>query len=89
MLFEIISNSLHGSNHSSRLKSLFEENDTALIVSPFLISDFTDFFSEINLSQLTSVNSVHVDPLFWDVDPPRVAGNNCKSLMMVKNTKGY
>ena len=35
------------------------------------------------------INSGHVDPLFRDVDPPRLRGNNCKSFMMFKNTIGY
>ena len=35
------------------------------------------------------VNSGHVDPPFRDVDPPRLRGNNCKSFILVKNTKGY
>jgi integrase/recombinase XerD len=35
------------------------------------------------------VDSCHDDPLFLSVDPPREGGNKCKSLVMIKNTKGY
>jgi len=35
------------------------------------------------------VYSGHVDPPFRDVDPPRLRGNSCKSLMIDKNTTGY
>lgn len=37
--------------------------------------------------KIDSVNSDHVDPPFWDVDPTREAGNKSKSLKRVKNTK--
>ena len=36
-----------------------------------------------------NVKSCDVDPLFLHVDPPWEAGNNCKSLMMHKNTWCY
>lgn len=43
---------------------------------------------QIKYSGAAIVNSDHVDPLFWDVDPPLEAGNKVRAVMFDKNTKG-
>lgn len=51
MDYKIINNLSGTNNHSTKLKELFENSDTIIITSPFLMTDFTDFFGEIDFSQ--------------------------------------
>lgn len=52
MTYKLINNLLSADNHSTRLKQLFDESDAVILTSPFLMSNFADFFGEINFSQL-------------------------------------
>lgn len=49
MAFTILDNITPSKNHFVRLKELFAKNDHILIVSPFLMSDLSVFFSELKL----------------------------------------
>lgn len=52
MNYTIIDNLTDKQNHFKRLKDLFNQSDTILLTSPFLMSDFTDFLSELELDRL-------------------------------------
>ncbi len=56
--YRLINNLSNTDNHSKRLKELFESSEEVLIASPFLMGDFTDFLSEINMSQLQKIHLI-------------------------------
>jgi HKD family nuclease len=58
MSFKIIDNLSNTDNHSTRLKGLFKESDTVILTSPFLMTDFADFFGEIDLRQLKKLHLI-------------------------------
>ena len=58
MDYRIINNISGTDNHSTRLKELFAESDTAILTSPFLMTDFADFFGEVDFSQLKKIHLV-------------------------------
>ncbi|MDX8571477.1 NgoFVII family restriction endonuclease [Elizabethkingia sp. HX QKY] len=58
MDYKIINNLSGTNNHSIRLKELFEDSDTITITSPFLMTDFTDFFGEIDFSQHKKIHLI-------------------------------
>ena len=62
MTFSIINNLTASQNHSIRLKELFSQSDSVLIVSPFLMGDFTDFLSELELHALKKIHLVTTLP---------------------------
>lgn len=55
MNYTIIDNLSDKQNHFNRLKDLFNQSDTVILTSPFLMSDFTDFLSEIKLDNLKEI----------------------------------
>lgn len=57
MSYKLINNLTIKNNHSTRLKELFNNCDNVLLVSPFLMSDFSDFLGELSLS---SINKIHL-----------------------------
>jgi len=58
MNYKIINNLSGTENHSIRLKELFVDSDTVILTSPFLMTDFADFFGEVNLSQLKKLHLI-------------------------------
>lgn len=58
MRYKLINNLSSTENHSARLKELFGESDTVILTSPFLMTDFADFFAEVNLSQLNKLHLI-------------------------------
>lgn len=58
MTYKLINNLSSTDNHLTRLKQLFGDSDTVILTSPFLMSDFADFFGEINFSQLNKFHLV-------------------------------
>lgn len=62
MEYKIINNLSSSDNHSTRLKKLFEDSDTVILISPFLMTDFADFFGEINLAHLKKIHLITTLP---------------------------
>src|ERR1700752_3784900 len=58
MNYRLINNLTSTNNHSLRLKELFSHSDNVTLVSPFLMTDFADFFGEINFSQLNKLHLI-------------------------------
>lgn len=58
MDYKIINNLSGTDNHSTRLKELFENSDTVILTSPFLMTDFADFFGEVDFSQLKKLHLI-------------------------------
>ena len=58
MTYKLINNLSSTDNHLTRLKQLFGDSDTVILTSPFLMSDFADFFGEINFSQLNKFHLI-------------------------------
>jgi HKD family nuclease len=58
MDYRIINNLTNTENHSTRLKELFGQSDTVIITSPFLMTDFADFFGEIDFTQLKKIHLI-------------------------------
>lgn len=58
MSYKIIDNLSGSDNHLNRLKELFEDSDTVILTSPFLMSDFADFLSEIDLARLKNLHLI-------------------------------
>lgn len=55
MNYTIIDNLSDKQNHLNRLRDLFNQCDTVVLTSPFLMSDFTDFLSELDLNNLKKI----------------------------------
>jgi HKD family nuclease len=55
MSYTILNNLINNENHFHRLKDLFTQSDTIFLASPFLMPDFTDFLSEVNLDRLKKI----------------------------------
>jgi len=63
MNFKTINNSTENEgNHLARLKELFNLCDDVIITSPFLMSDFTNFLNEINVSSLKKIHLITTLP---------------------------
>jgi len=58
MEYKIINNNPNSENHSTRLKRLFEESNQVIIVSPFLMTDFSNFLNELNLKKLEKIKLI-------------------------------
>jgi HKD family nuclease len=58
MTYRQINNLSSSNNHSTRLKELFGESDNVIITSPFLMTDFTDFFGELDLTMLDKIHLI-------------------------------
>ncbi len=58
MDYKIINNLSSSANHSTRLKELFGESDTVILTSPFLMTDFADFFGEVDFSKLKKLHLI-------------------------------
>jgi len=58
MKYKLINNLSNTDNHSARLKELFGNSHTVILTSPFLMTDFADFFGEVNLSQLKKLHLI-------------------------------
>lgn len=58
MGYKIINNLSSTDNHLTRLKELFANSDTVILTSPFLMTDFADFFGEIDFSQLKNLHLI-------------------------------
>ena len=58
MSYRLINNLSSTDNHSKRLKELFLESNNVILISPFLMTDFADFFGEIDLSQLSNIHLI-------------------------------
>lgn len=58
MSFSILHNLSATGNHSTRLKELFVQSETVLIASPFLMTDFADFFSEVKMAATKSMHLI-------------------------------
>jgi HKD family nuclease len=58
MDYRIIDNLSNTDNHSTRLKELFKDSDQVILVSPFLMTDFADFFGEVDLSHVKKLHLV-------------------------------
>ncbi len=58
MNYRIINNLSNTDNHSTRLKELFGDSDTIILTSPFLMTDFTNFFCEVDFSQLKKLHLI-------------------------------
>jgi HKD family nuclease len=54
----IINNLSSTNNHSQRLKELFSESESILMISPFLMRDFADFLGEINCKKIKNIHLV-------------------------------
>lgn len=54
----IIDNLSSVNNHSQRLKKLFSESESILIISPFLMRDFADFLGEVNCEKIKNIHLV-------------------------------
>lgn len=52
MNYKLINNLSSNDDHSTRLKELFNESDSIVLTSPFLMTDFADFFGEVDFSQI-------------------------------------
>lgn len=55
MNYTIIDNLSDKQNHLNRLKNLFNQSDTVVLTSPFLMSDFTDFLIELKPQKLKNI----------------------------------
>lgn len=62
MEYNIIDNLNEEQNHLSRLKHLFNQSDTVILTSPFLLSDFTDFLSELDVGNLRTLDIITTLP---------------------------
>lgn len=58
MALKMLNNLSATSNHAARLKDLFAQSDTVLIASPFLMTDFTDFLSEVDLEAIKNIHLI-------------------------------
>lgn len=58
MNFQIINNLSNSNNHSERLKELFNESDSIILTSPFLMTDFSDFLGEIESLSLSKLHLI-------------------------------
>lgn len=58
MAFKLLNNLSDNDNHLTRLTELFEKSDAVLLSSPFLMTDLADFFSEVDLSELTEITLI-------------------------------
>ncbi|MFC0877120.1 restriction endonuclease PLD domain-containing protein [Saccharicrinis sp. FJH2] len=58
MNYKLINNLTTENNHSTRLKELFNNCDNVILVSPFLMTDFSDFLEEISLSVITKIHLI-------------------------------
>lgn len=58
MKFKIIDNLTKNENHSTRLKDLFNESNSIILTSPFLMTDFSDFLSEIDNEKLKKIHLI-------------------------------
>ncbi len=58
MDYKIINNLSSTANHSTRLKELFGNSDTVILTSPFLMSDFAEFFGEIDFTKLKKLHLI-------------------------------
>lgn len=58
MSYKIINNFSTTNNHSTRLKELFDNSDSIILVSPFLMTDFADFLGEISMSTIKKIHLI-------------------------------
>lgn len=58
MNYKLINNLSSTDNHLTRLKELFRESDTVILTSPFLMTEFADFFGEVDFSQLNKLHLI-------------------------------
>lgn len=58
MSYKLINNIASPDNHSARLKELFGDSDTVIITSPFLMTDFADFFGKVDFSQIKKLHLI-------------------------------
>lgn len=62
MGYKLISNLSGTDNHLIRLKELFQNSDTVILTSPFLMTDFADFFGEVDCSRLKELHLITTLP---------------------------
>lgn len=58
MNYKLINNLSSTDNHTTRLKELFRNSDIVILTSPFLMTDFSDFFGEVDFSQLNKLHLI-------------------------------
>jgi HKD family nuclease len=58
MNFKIINNFSNNLNHSTRLKELFNKSDNVILVSPFLMINFSDFLRNVSLSTTKRIHLI-------------------------------
>lgn len=58
MAFKIINNLSTTDNHAVRLKQLFNDADSILLTSPFLMTDFADFLGEVTISDTKKIHLI-------------------------------
>ena len=58
MTFRVINNLSEDNNHAATIKKLWNQSDSLLVASPFLMKDFSDFFSELDLSKIKRLHLI-------------------------------
>ena len=58
MSYKIINNLSTADNHFTRLKELFNESDSVVLTSPYLMSDFVDFLGKVATSTTKKIHLV-------------------------------
>lgn len=58
MNYKLINNLTSAGNHLTRLKELFRESDSVILTSPFLMTEFADFFGEADISKLNKLHLI-------------------------------